>query len=174
METNNKFLYGVYAQGNAVRLYLSGRKEIDSAKKISNEVGYASKYHRRDIFRYSELDNIDLFPEYGQIFDDDKNIKELFDLHIDVSHMVQLPVKNNMYIIKQIIDGYMPMICIANPDNFKQYYIETIAETTTRKQRYKALSALTGTSKLYFGMHVNSIVENFKKNNIDYIGVPIS
>lgn len=60
METNNKFLYGVYTQGNAVRLYLSGRKEIDSAKKISNEVGYASKYRRRDIFRYSELDNINL------------------------------------------------------------------------------------------------------------------
>lgn len=96
-----------------------------------------------------------------------------FDLHIDISHMVQLPVKNNMYIIKQIIDGYVPMICIANPNNFKQCYIETIAETT-RKQRYNTLSAITGTSKLYFGMHVNSIVENFKKNNIDYIGVPIS
>lgn len=187
METNKKFLRAVYVQGNVVRLYLSDKKEIESLKEISNKHEYLlSKYNSQFSVPF-ELRPADLFLEYGQIFDDkkdNKNIKEhddalekllinddkaKIDLYINISHVVQFPAVNVpiYHIIQQIIDGYMPMICIANPDNFKPRYLETIVRTK-KKQRYLTLAALNKASKLYFGMHVNSIIENLKKNNIIY------
>lgn len=186
METNNKFLYGVYAQGNVVRLFLSGKTEIDSLKEISNEQGYSSNYHRR-IRPHLGLSLNEVVREYGQLFDDKKDNKNIgehddslekmsidndmakIDLYINISHVVQLPVFKypTCHETQQIVDGYMPMICIANPDNFKPHYLETIVEAK-EKQRYLRLAALNKASKLYFGMHVNSIIENLKKNNIIY------